>query len=32
LRFVFDVPAALAANWIFRAAAGVPHGPDRGHG
>jgi hypothetical protein len=25
LRFVFDVPAALAANWIFRAAAGIPH-------
>lgn len=24
LRFVFDLPAALAASWIFRAALGVP--------
>ena len=24
LRFVFDLPAALAANWIFRLAVGVP--------
>jgi hypothetical protein len=25
LRFVFDVPAALAANWTFRTAVGVPN-------
>jgi hypothetical protein len=24
LRFVFDLPAALAANWIFRSAIGIP--------
>jgi hypothetical protein len=25
LRFVFDIPAAIAANWVFRVAAGVPY-------
>jgi len=25
LRFIFDIPATVAANWIFRVAAGVPH-------
>jgi hypothetical protein len=25
LRFVFDIPAAIAANWVFRVAAGAPH-------